>query len=172
MNASFAPRAPLDQWPVQWSDPAFGFGWITLAPVAIVTQSVPDRGIVEGVEAVQDFLDEALRLLGPARVQGAVVLHDWRSLHAIDPAARAAWNARARRPGRPFRTLGSTAIATSASRVVRMALQTSSLATQLVTGAPPTRIVVDPTGVMRGHGLSAPPFGVLERLRAELRRTG
>jgi len=165
----YRPAPPFADWPEQWSYAAFGYAWLVLTPVALVTQSTVSVATAEAVNAAQDFSDEVVALMGAEGLRGAVIIHDWRSFEHIDPAARNTWMARARRPGRPFSGVSSTTIATSARPLVRLALQASSLGVRLVSGVPATLMADQPEGALRAHGIHAPPAGLVERLRAAKR---
>jgi hypothetical protein len=165
MDADRRPRAPFLGWPRQWFHDDYGFGWIADArDGAVVTQSVHDRATIVGINALHDFLDRVIDSGFLRARPGSVVIHDWRSIRAIDPGVREAWSARSRRRGRHLDGLGAAYVVTSANGVVRMMIQTAALALQLATGQPPTRVVADPAAALAAHGIRGPSRAEYERL--------
>ena len=152
----YHPRAPFSAWPQQWVHPAYGYGWISTGPMYLVTQSMPPTATIEAVEVFNDYVDEVVATIGADRARNAIVIHDWRSVREIGPAVRKAWLERVKRRPPDFPRAANSYIALSTSSLMRMTLQVASLAHQLATGQPPTRIVSDPAEPLREHGLLPP----------------
>jgi hypothetical protein len=152
----YHPKPPFTSWARQWVHPSYGFGWVSLDPLFLITQANHSRATVEASEALSDFVDETVANVGVEHARHAVVIHDWRMVREVDPKVRRAWLARVKRRPPDFPRAAASYIALSTSGQIRMTLQVASLAHQLATGQPPVRIVSDPAEPLAEHGFTVP----------------
>jgi hypothetical protein len=152
----YRPKPPFTSWPRQWVHPSYGFGWVSLDPLFLITQAALARATEESSDALNDFVDETIAKVGAERVRQAVVIHDWRLVREVDPKVRRAWLARVKRRPPDFPRASASYIALSTSGLIRMTLQVASLAHQLASGQPPVRIVSDPAETLAEHGFTFP----------------
>jgi hypothetical protein len=158
----YRPGAPLTGWPRQWAVAKLGWMWLTPTGPALVTQTIAESATPAAIDEFHDRLDELLAAGLMVRFPKLYMVHDWRSIREIPAGTREVWRTRAARKGKPFQKLTGTYLAVTTSPLLRMALQASSLAVQLISGQPPPRIVTDPTEVLSRLVIGAPPAGYLE----------
>ena len=152
-----SPRVPVDRWPVQVFDPAFGFVWYT-RPATYVTQLAVPHIDVASVRVVQDHIDLILlhRAAELAEHGGLLVIHDWRVATGYDAEARREFIARLRT--RPRSYMRGSVTCAALSPILRMAVQAGNLVATLVTGAK-SEVASDPAPALRAHRVEAPPVG-------------
>ena len=158
MDPELRPRVPFVGWLRQWIRPSYGFIWVVDddgAP-AIVTQSTFETATIAGVTALHDVLDEIIASGFVEKHPGLVIIHDWRSVKAMEGGARSAWNKRSARPGKPLQVVGVSYLAVTSSSMLRMTIQAGALAVQLATGQPPIRVIDDPAVPLALHNIRAP----------------
>lgn len=160
LSAKYAPRAPLVGWPRQVSFTG-GNAWLTPNGPAIVTQTWAPRATLSTVHGLCNFLDKLVAARVPARMPRLLVLHDWRSLHEVEPGARAVWTQRTRRADNPFGEC-DIYVALAGSPMLRMALRTAALTIQLAMGQRAARFVESIEPPMHERGVTPPSTGFLE----------
>ena len=140
--------------------------WVTTEPRAILTQTTIEVAEVQDVLELHTVLDELVRLRFAE--EDLVVVHDWRSLREVAPAARPVWYERATgRAGKPFRKVRRCYAALDIRPFWQLAIRSAGLAIQLATGQARPELVIDPAEALERHGITAPPADLPDLLRAQ-----
>ncbi len=139
--------------------------WVFPQHRVIFTQSYGDQPTLEDANGLVDFFLWLEHLEGPdamPRTPPPTVVHDWRSFSRVSMNVRRAFIARRKE----ITTLpAKLVVAVAINPVLRMAMRTVALASQLVTHAVPLDIVDDPTEALTSAGATEPDPVVHLRLR-------
>jgi hypothetical protein len=149
------PLPPLQGWPTQRYDEAYGFLWYCGGGL-LVSQTVVDHGTVEAAHAYHDTADQVLATCAEdmERSGGLYVIHDLRQLRTYDAAARKVWQERMRRRGRGY-LRGSTVVVREASPLLKMAVQGVNMMASLNLGSR-IELSTDLSAVLRKHRVAPP----------------
>ena len=144
--------------------------WVFPPQRVIFTQSYGGEPTLEDVNGLVDFFLWLERMEGPdalPKTPAPTVIHDWRSFKAVSMDVRHAFGARRTEiTAVPSKLVVAVAI----NPVLRMAIRTVALASQLVTHAVPLDLVDDPTDALVAAGATEPDALVHLRLREAWRR--
>jgi len=139
--------------------------WVFPAERVIFTQSYGSEPTLDDVNGLVDFFVWLERLEGPdalPRTPPPTVIHDWRSFTTVSMNVRHAFATRRKEiTALPAKLV----VAVAVNPVLRMAMRTVALASQLVTHAVPLDIVDDPTEALVAAGAIQPDPLVHLRLR-------
>ena len=140
-------------------------GSVFPAERVIFTQSYGSEPTMGDANGLVDFFLWLERLDGPdamPKTPPPTVVHDWRSFKSVSMNVRQAFVARRKE----IKTMpGKLVVAVAVNPVLRMAMRTVALASQLVTHAVPLDLVDDPTETLVGAGATQPDPVVHLRLR-------
>lgn len=148
-----------------WTEPIplsdVGGAWVFPEQAVLYTESTSVAPTIEHARTLFDFFDWMLTHLPPDRP--TTLIHDWRSLRSIPPEVRQAFITRRKRFAilKPARVV----IAVKMNPVIRMGVQTVSLAAQMFMDAVKIDVVDDPAPALREHGVSEPDPSLHARLR-------
>lgn len=140
-------------------------GWVFPAERVIFTQSYEKEPTLEDANGLVDFFLWLEGLEGPDAMPKSpppTVVHDWRSFSKVSMNVRQTFVARRKE----ITTLPSKlVVAIAVNPVLRMAMRTVALASQIVTHAVPLDIVDDPKDALVSAGATQPDPVVHLRLR-------
>jgi hypothetical protein len=146
--------------PIPLSD--VGGAWVFPEQGVLYTESTATIPTVEHARTLFDFFDWMIHHQ-PAE-KPTTVIHDWRSMRSIPSDVRQTFIARRKRFAavmRPARVV----IAVKLNPVIRMGIQTVSLAAQMFTDAVPIDVVAECGPTLREYGVSEPDPSLHARLR-------
>jgi len=145
-------------------------GWVFPEQRVIFTQSYGSEPTKDDVNGLVDFFLWLEHLEGAdamPKTPPPTVVHDWRSFKSISMDVRQAFVTRRKE----ITTLpGKLVVAVAVNPVLRMAMRTVALASQLVTHAVPLDLVDDPTEALVTAGATLPDPVMHLRLREAWRR--
>lgn len=145
-------------------------GWVFPTERVIFTQTYGGEPTLGDVNGLVDFFLWLERMEGPdalPKTPAPTVIHDWRSFTTVSMNVRHAF---ADRRKEIQAVPSKLVVAVAMNPVLRMAIRTVALATQLVTHAVPLDIVDDPTEALVAAGATEPDALVHLRLREAWRR--
>jgi hypothetical protein len=153
------PLPPLQGWPIQQYDEAFGFLWYC-GGATLVSQALAEHGTIEAAHAYHDRADAVIASCAGDldRCGGLYVIHDLRRLRTYDAGARKVWQERMRRRGRGY-LRGSTVVVLEASPLLKMAVQGINMMASLSLGSR-IELSTDLATVLRKHRVVPPEPGV------------
>jgi hypothetical protein len=155
-----------DAWPEPFPIGGIGGAWIFPGASIIYTESRGSSPTERDVHALFDFFEWLAEHVPEARAP--TIVHDWRSIKRVPREARSAFVWRRRKIERqPERVV----VALSVNPVVRMTIQTVSMAAQLLARAVPLDVVGDPMPPLRERGATEPDATLHARLRLAWQRT-
>jgi hypothetical protein len=118
---------PFDRWPVQHSDPHYGYVWYCGRGL-IVSHITVVHGTADAAHAYHEFeermLDEHARDV--KENSGIFVIHDWRKMATYDAEARRVWQDRMQRRPKGY-LRGSVVCVVKAAPLLKMAVQAANL---------------------------------------------
>lgn len=157
------PLPPLNDWPVQVHDPAYGYAWYA-RPAAFVSQAHVRIGDAAAVNVVQGWIDAVLeeRQDDILDAGGILVLHDWRLVERYTSEARVAYLARMR--ARDPSYLRHSVVCVPPNPLFKMAVQAGNLVAALTARAK-VELAEDPRTPLAVHGVEKPARGASFYLR-------
>jgi len=150
------PLAPLNSWPIQFTDPEVGFAWY-LSPGILVTQATTAHASGRVAVVLSDWVDlvrerhhEEL-----SRCGGMLGIHDWRRFRSYASEARRTWMQRIQR--RPKGYLRKGVIIIADSPLIKMAVAGANMVVTLASrGDSQFEIATSATQVLREYNLRPP----------------
>jgi hypothetical protein len=149
-------RPPFDQWPVQHSDPAYGYVWY-LGAGLIVSHITVVHGSEEAARAYHHFEEAILKDCADEVSDngGIFVIHDWRVLESYDASARAVWQQRMRQRPKGY-LRGSVVCVARANALLKMAVQAANVVASVTHGAK-VDLTTDLAAALERYGAKRPP---------------
>jgi len=124
-------QPPFDRWPVQHSDPNYGFAWYCGGGL-IVSHITVVHGTAKAAHAYHDYeermLEEHAREI--EENHGIFVIHDWRMMATYEAEARRVWQDRMQNRRKGY-LRGSVVCVVKAAPLLRMAVQASNVVASL-----------------------------------------
>lgn len=140
---------------------AMGFAWLTPHGPAVVTQATSERADASTVHALHDFYDRLAVADIRGRLPSLTIVHDWRRMKRVDPAALGAWRARAE--GRKAGFYGfDVFVCVSGNPLLRMVLRSAAVSSKVIAGQRSVRFVDEPGPILASRGIRAPEPGFLD----------
>jgi len=155
----------MDVWPEGIALATSSRAWIFPEARVIFTKSFGQEATLEDANGLVDFFLWLETMEGPdamPRTPPPIVVHDWRSFARVPTETRRTF---IRRRAEIKTMPAKLVLALSVDPVLRMALRTVALASQLVTRAVKLELVDDPVDALEGAGVTAPDALLHLRLR-------